>query len=168
MKKILLMTAFSAASMFGFAQEKSDSKSMSFSGGVEIGMPMGDFGDVASTGFGASLQMNYSLGSKSALILSAGYVTYGGKTISGIDLPSWGWIPVLGGLKYNLSDNFYGSAQAGMSFFSIDGGDSESIFTYAPGIGFEKNKIDISARYLSASKDGATTNTLGLRLGYKF
>ena len=173
MKKVLLMSALTALSFIGFAQDKTDAKPMSFSGGVEIGLPMGDYGDIASMGFGASVQMDYSVASKTSLTANIGYLTFSGKSVSvpflgTIKYPSTGWIPVLAGVKYQLTDKIYGGAAVGMSFLSASGGSSESAFTYAPTVGYTMNKIDISAKYVSASKDGSSSNFLGIRVAYKF
>ncbi len=165
MKKVLLLTAFSAISFLGFSQEKSESKPLSFSGGLELALPMGDFAEGSSFGFGASLQMDYNIASKTDLTVNAGYISFSAKEGGG----SQGVIPVLAGIKYDIADNIYASMQLGMmNLKGSDGAESVSAFAFAPGVGYKMNKMDFQLRYTSASKDGFTFNWIGLRAAYSF
>ena len=166
MKKVLLLTAFSAISFLGFSQDKqASSNPLSFSGGLELAMPMGDMATGYSFGIGASLQMDYNVASKTDLTVNAGYMSFSGKDGAG----SQGMIPVLAGVKYGFTDNVYGSMQLGMlNVQGTDGAPSTSAFAFAPGVGYKVNKMDFQLRYSSASKDGFTFSWLGLRAAYSF
>nr|MBA2329427.1 hypothetical protein [Flavisolibacter sp.] len=50
----------------------------------------------------------------------------------------------------------------------FDESESEGAFTYAFGLGYAMNGLDIGARYQGASKDGSTLSLIGIRLGYNF
>lgn len=176
MKKVLLFSAFSAISFLGFSQDKSASKDISFNGGLEIGLPMGTFGDSHGFGIGVSAQMNYPLADKMALTVNAGYISYSGKSVSvtvpgivttSIKTPNLGVIPVLAGLNYSFTDKVYGSAQLGMSFLSSTGS-SSSGFTFAPGVGYKINKLDFLVKYTSISATGGSLGSVGLRAAYNF
>ncbi len=180
MKKVIFTLAIAALGLTAGAQDKSD-KTLKFSVGVEAALPIGDFKEAASFGFGGSLMGEYAVAETVGITLSAGYLTFGGKdieTITGFDPitfqpiygtvkgPSYGIIPVLAGAKFLFGEKFYGHAQAGMSFFNNGGG---SAFTYAPTLGVMATpNVDISVKYQAATKGGATTSFIGLRAAYAF
>ena len=188
MKKLLFVSAiFLAGSTSLFAQkgDKEESKTLSFSVGVEGSLPLGNFGNSYSFGFGGSAQGDYKISDDFAVTLNVGYITYSGKSTStripiGIDpitfqiiystvtskAPAFNLIPVLAGAKYWFSPNVYGSAQFGLAFAS--GGGTGSNFTYAPGIGFKFSQIDVLLKYLGISATGGSLNTVGLRAAYNF
>ena len=165
MKKVLLIAALAVSSV-SFAQDKGSSKPLSFSVGAELGMPIGDAAEGSSFVGGFSAQMDYSVASQVALTLNTGYGKFFGK--NGGD--GWGVIPVLGGIKYHFNDQFYGSAQLGMSFISLGGGSgSTSGFTFAPGVGYKASeKVDVMLKYTSISEEGGSIGAVGVRLAYNF
>ena len=165
MKKVLLIAALAVSSV-SFAQDKGSSKPLSFSVGAELGMPIGDAATGSSFVGGLSAQLDYSVASQVALTLNTGYGKFFGK--DGGD--GWGVVPVLAGVKYHFNDQFYGSAQLGMSFISYGGGaDSQSGFTFAPGIGYKASeKIDVMLKYTSISLEDGSVDAVGVRLAYNF
>lgn len=166
MKKLFFIAAFTAVSFAVQAQDKT-TKPLKFSIGLEAALPLGDFGDVSSFGIGGSAQADYSIAEKLAITLNAGYISFSGKTFSGIKLPAVGFIPVLAGIKYDLTPQLYGSAQLGVTFSDQSGGGS--IFTYAPGLGYKfTENFDALLKYTGYSDKGGTLNTVGLRIAYTF
>lgn len=169
MKKVIFSLAIAVVALSANAQKESD-KTLKFSVGVEAGLPLGDFKQVASIGIGGSVQGEYAAAETVGITLSAGYLTFSGKTVDedGISFkyPSTSIIPVLAGAKFYFAEKFYGHAQAGMSFFNNGGG---SAFTYAPALGvMPSENIDISLKYQGASKSGSTTSFIGVRVAYSF
>ena len=131
MKKLFFVLAIAAISTSVNAQSKSEAKDvkpLTFSVGADVQMPIGTFGDSYSVGFGGSAQGNYNIGTNAAITLSAGYLTFSGKTFSysilgttySTKLPSASLIPVLAGVEYNFSSMFYGSAQLGEVCLALD------------------------------------------------
>src|SRR4051812_13349024 len=79
-----------------------------FSVGGELALPMGTFGDQSSIGFGGSLRYEMPMGDNLALMLTAGYLTFGSKAI---DLGPFGkfdytisMIPIQAGAKYYFTE----------------------------------------------------------------
>lgn len=168
-----------------------------FSLGAEIGLPMGTFGDAASIGIGGSLRYEMPLSGNDnlALMATAGYLTFSGKdiTVSGVTIEgsSQSMIPIQVGAKYYFDAQhagFYASAQMGvhMSSYTIPGQDAVVIggityaaatedrtetatnFSYAPGVGYALDNIDIGLRYQIVSAEGGSSSYLGVRIAYVF
>lgn len=158
---------------------------MAVGGGVVIAMPMGNFGDVAGMGFGATARGEYSLNKQMSIVADIGYITYGEE----IDGWSYSQIPIMAGVKYYFPGGFYGLGQFGIHMISWDfeyttpsyniGGynfpgetissdDSESKIGFNLGGGYETKVgnmiLDLSAQ-LSVIEDA---NQLMLRAGLKF
>lgn len=177
MKKTTLILAAFLLSFMGYAQNGSGSKKpLTFNAGVELGLPLGDFSDIYSLGVGATVQANYQLNPKIDLTLNTGYLNYFGKKIgaTNVNYGNLGVIPVLAGARYWLTENIYGAAQLGISFWSINGtasatnASSENNFTWSPAIGYRVSKFDISLKYNSINASESSLNSLGLRAAYNF
>ena len=165
--------AIAAVAFTANAQEKSGSdKPLKFSVGVEAGLPLGDLKEGSSFGIGGSAMGEYSAAESLGLTLSAGYLTFSGKTVESVKGPSLNLIPVLVGAKYHFNEKIYGHAQLGMTFASVkfEGvSASTSAFTYAPTIGFTPSEnIDIALKYQAYTKNSTSTSFLGLRVAYVF
>jgi hypothetical protein len=175
MKKVIL-SAFilSLAALSANAQKEStEANSFKVSVGVEGGLPTGDLKTTSSFGIGGSIQGDYKATENFALTLTAGYISFSGKSVSllgeSIKYPTLNIIPVLVGGKYYFTESVYGSAQVGISFVSATGESSSSAFTYAPGIGFYVSpNFDLLLKYQAASKNGSTLSFIGLRAAYNF
>lgn len=171
MKKIFLCAAVLAASVTAVsAQSKTSVKKPVFSAGIEAALPLGDFKQGYKFGLGATVQGEYPAADKVGLTLSAGYLSFTGKTVEFLGEKykneAQGVIPVLAGAKYYFADNIYGHAQIGLSFFNHGVG---SAFTYSPGIGIKaSDNIDVLVKYQAASKSGSTASFVGARVAYTF
>jgi opacity protein-like surface antigen len=135
-------------------------------GGLEIALPMGNFGDVAGTGFGATIHGQYGWKPNIDLIAQLGYIKWGGKTMAGFDY-SYHAIPIQVGGKYffnQTANRFYAGALLGFHMFGwsydynlpfyghTSGSSSTTKFSFAPLAGYEmklgeKMILDLSARY---------------------
>lgn len=165
MKKLLFAVVLAAASFAVQAQDAT--RPLRFSLGLEAALPVGDFADVSSFGIGGSVQADYTVAEKLALTLNAGYISFSGKTINGFKLDATGFIPVLAGFKYALTEQLYGSAQLGLTFSDEDGGGS--VFTYAPGLGYKfSDNVDALLKYTGYSRNNSSISTVGLRIAYTF
>ncbi len=168
MKKVLFLLSLTTASFVSFSQSSGSSNPLSFSVGAEAALPVGDLGLGTSFGIGASAQIDYMVAESVAVTGNVGYINFVGKSVNGVTGSSIGIIPVLAGIKYHFNDQFYGSAQLGMSFASVNG-DSQSGLTFAPGVGYKINEqFDVMAKYTSVSLKGWTASAIGLRVAYNF
>ncbi len=158
MKKIFLAIAILA---FTFNANAQDEKSTSLSVGANIGLP-------TSTGYsfayGADLQADFSVAPTTKITASAGYEGYSWKGGGG----STGLVPLLVGVKtfFGNGGKAYGHAQLGYSFFTKGG---SGAFTYGPSVGYYvSSNLDLSLKYLAASKGGGTLGSINLRAAYNF
>ncbi len=172
----LMLLAFSSVV---FAQ------GITYGADLELALPMGDFGDMANMGFGATGQVEYGINDKIVATGSVGYLMWSGKdTYEDMDY-SWSCIPIKAGAKYNFGESgLYGIFELGMYMFSfefdyeydygygvtsISGDDSESEFGFAPGIGYQKSltekmDLDLSLQYEMAGD----FDYLGIDIGIRF
>lgn len=160
MKKIFFIAITAMISFSAISQSKSSGGS-SFSGGLEIGLPMGDFNVTQSLGYGASVHGLF--GDKSGFTASIGYMSFSGKSFTGGSYAAFGLTPVKVGYRLASEGGFYTEPQVGISFYTGGSG-----FTYAPVVGMMTGSLDLSVRYESISSTGSTLSFLGFRLGYKF
>ena len=133
--------------------------------GGDVLLPMGDFKDAVSTGFGGSARFQYEVAPMFAVGATTGYFTWGAKDITshGITVTgaSFKGIPVrVFGKYYFMPEGparIYGIAELGMFFGSAGdvtipavvvggvtvrpaqtvSGESQTKFNYAPGLGVE-------------------------------
>lgn len=160
--KIILPLVLVGAVLVGSSSTASAAGNMGLSVGGNVLLPMGDFGDAASTGFGGTVRGQYNVNPMFAVTLTTGYLIWSGKdqtvagiTIEGFDLKG---VPLLVGGKYYFMPaggaRFYGIAELGLMFstvtipaqtFTIGGisfttpevSESSSDFTFSPGVGVE-------------------------------
>ncbi|MCX6290551.1 MAG: outer membrane beta-barrel protein [Bacteroidetes bacterium] len=155
--------------------------------GAELALPMGTFGDMAGMGFGGSVRYEMPMGDNLGLTGTAGYLTFGGKSIDLIVAKfsyTYSMIPIMVGAKYYFQEQqngFYGMGQLGITMTSIKTESTISYFgtsttvsatgsssdlTFSPGVGYHLDNIDIGANYMIVSTAGASSSYLGVRLAY--
>ena len=154
MKKLILAIAVIVFSAAGAQAQKSTTVSI----GVNAGIPSSGF----SVAYGVDLQADFAVASTTKITASAGYENY---KVKGVSVNTY-YIPVLGGVKFNLgSEKLYGHAQLGYGFAKGGSG----AFAYAPSIGYYFSpNFDASLKYLAFSKNGGTLGDIGVRLAYNF
>lgn len=156
-----------------------------FSGGLELGAPLGTFGDYAKIGFGASVRYQASINDQLAWTASIGYLSFGGKDVpvgsQTASLGSHSNVPITGGVQYYLGEGdnkFYISGDISINFISVsvlypnsgNGGGyniasaSETRIGFAPGVGYRFGNWDFGAKFNLISD----FNYAGLRIGYVF
>jgi hypothetical protein len=170
MKKIFLAITSMAFFSGAFAQ-KETSNSLHFSIGPEVGFAIGTFGNTHSIGIGGTVQGEYTVGTGTNLTLTTGYISYAGKSAgAGLKFKAAGILPLKAGVKYFLSEGFYGAAQLGAGFFNNGGG---TAFAYTPMLGYEFSTksgkaVDASFKYDGYSINSNTLGSIGFRLAYRF
>ena len=173
---VLLAGAF-ALSLVTFNAKAGDNSR--FSVGAELALPMGSFGDQSGTGFGGSLRYEMPVGDNLGLMLTAGYLTFGGKTI---DLGGFGKfeytnsaIPIQLGAKYYFTEQqngFYGQVELGVHMLSTKASfdflgiststtETSTAFSYAPGIGYHLDNLDFGLKYQLFSETVTSTDLFG-------
>lgn len=165
MKRVIFSLCFSLFALYSNAQSnKPKDKDFKFSLGAVIGIPVGIYSSVASFTFGSELQTEYSVTKQAGITLNVGIIKFAGKNGYSI---SGALIPVMAGAKIYLKDNFYGSAQLGLSFSTEKNGGSA--FTFSPGMGYKVSEnFDLLVKYQAASKNGQTTSFFGIKASYIF
>lgn len=161
--KLLLIALAVFLSAKSFAQSANADPTLSV--GLEVGIPASkDFSDVYNTGIGGSAKLAVPVVNNGAVTLSAGYISFSGKTFAGLKFPAFNLLPFKAGFRYKFPSNFYIEPQLGITSAKVKGSaNSESSFTYAGNLGYIINNIiDLSARYEAMTKNG-TSSYIGLR-----
>ena len=175
---LLGMSLLLVVSSFAQSEKKKSSGGTTFSVGVEAGLPVGkDLSDSWSFGIGGSAKAAINVFDGGDVTISAGYITYTGKTttIGGVSYKNGalGTIPLKAGLRFKLGESFYGEPQLGYTMAKVSGATGNGNgFTYAAGFGYLASSVDVSVRYeaWSKSENGATFSPsfIGLRVAYSF
>ncbi len=187
----LTLCVFAGSVLVGHAQSSPKSKpgsassasasgddAVNFGISVEPALPLGDFKEVSSFGFGFNGLIRVRLADKLAFKGSIGYMTFISKTITYTDDDGNGnlttiqikpnavhGVPFRGGIAYDLTDNLFVQGSIGVSFINNGVG---SAFLYTPGLGYRSGPIEALLKYESWSKSGGSLNFLGLHVGYYF
>ena len=165
---LLALTAFFTNS---FAQKGNNQ----LGGGGDLSIPTGDFANEFKTGFGFYLKGLLGVGKSGQITLTSGFSAFKESGEWDDFTTTQTIVPLLIGYRANFNQFFVepqmGYAMFGNKYVSNDGFSTESIgaFTWAAGAGYVfNNKIEVSARYQSSSREGSSGNLFGLRLGYNF
>ncbi len=140
-----------------------------------LGLPMGDFGDAAKMGIGATVTGKYALNETMTVGANIGYLSFS----SDLDGFSWTIMPITALFEYNLGKFYVGSD---LGFYSygvkfeyegIEGSSSKTYLGFAPTVGAnfpinEKMSFNANAKYNVIMSDGESTSYLGINLGLLF
>lgn len=162
MKKVILSLAIIAAALTTQAQ---DDKSFQLGGGINLGLPIGDAGDISSFAIGGELQGELGLSDNVKGLATVGYTHFIGKDLGGGFKVNYGIIPILVGARIYPSEKFFLSGQIGYGKMTgdADGGG----FAYKPQVGYDAGKFQLALSYNAVSNDG-TFSWLGLSGIFKF
>ena len=150
--------------------------------GAEVGVPMGDFNNYSSVGFGEMGTVGYMVDQDLTVTGKIGFLSFSGKdqtiTILGhsttVSAGSVSVIPILVGGRYFFMPpadmRIYGSADIGIYNIGNGGG---SKFGFAPAVGAQfkagdNMKVDVHADYTYISTDVTSTTWLGIGVGLVF
>lgn len=170
MRKVFLVVA----SVFALGAANAQSGKNQLGIGVDLGLPMGNFGDVSKLGIGGTAKYLHGIGSAGQVSLTAGYISFKDKDLAAGETGSTNLLPILVGYRHNFS-GAYVEPQVGYTNLKFKFGDasgSASVstggFGWAIAAGYAMAQgLDISARYQAVSKNG-TFGFIGFRLGYNF
>jgi hypothetical protein len=169
MKKLLLLFPVILITSFIKAQKGNNQIGVAF----EVGVPMGDFGDAAKTGFGGLLKGLYGVGTAGQITFTTGYTHFGMKDLTSDESGNWWIMPFLAGYRHNFSGFYvepqvgYGILGAKYEYLGASASDSQGAFAWGAGLGYAKNGFDGGIRYQGLSKDG-TVSMIGFHVGYNF
>jgi Outer membrane protein beta-barrel domain len=175
MKKVFLgILSFALFATAGLAQTGKNQLGV----GAEAALPTGDLKDVSKAGIGITLKGMYGIGSAGKVTLTSGLISFSAKDelkdLLGASKITNTFIPVLAGYRHHFG-GFFVEPQVGYGIFAgkIKGGEfaessSEGAFTWAAGVGYVFNSIELGARYQSSHKDGESNALLGVRIAYNF
>lgn len=142
-----------------------------FGAGVNLALPIGDFADTHSFGFGVEAQGEYMFSDMFSGVFNTGYTHFLGKetTVFGVpvEYESAGIIPVMAGARVYPSSQFFIGGRAGVGFLT-GGDDTQTGFVYRPEIGAAFGNIQVAASFNGFSKDGNSLNHIGLSVIFNF
>lgn len=140
--------------------------------GAEIALPMGDFSNGYSVGFGATGKAFYSISEDGDITGTLGYLYFGMKSTDYMSGHA-SIIPLQFGYHHNF-DGLYVEPQLGLMFvtakiketgmFGFEASNSETKFSLGIGGGYEYGDWDFGLRYQILEH----ANFIGLRIGYNF
>src|SRR5687767_14680855 len=167
MKRLLIVTVFVIT---GFVGSNAQS-TFSFGAGLNLALPIGDFGDTHSFGVGVEAQGEVMFSDMFSGVFNAGYTQFFGKTITilgtEVEVDGAGLVPVLAGVRVYPASQFFIGGRAGIGIFT--GNDNSNTgFLYRPEIGANAGPVQIAASFNGWSKDGGNLNHVGLTIIYKF
>lgn len=169
MKKVLLLVPVVLITVLANAQKGNDQIGVA----LEVGLPLGNFGDGAKTGFGGLLKGLYGVGEAGQVTFTTGYSSFKWKNLVSDESGNSWIIPFLVGYRHNFS-GFYVEPQLGYGvlgdkyeFSGLKSTASTGAFTWGGGIGFAKSGFDGGIRYEGLTKNG-TVSVIGFHVGYNF
>lgn len=171
MKKVFTKV-FAVAALFTMLSYGAQAQNGRFSVGAELALPMGDFGDGYSMGFGGTVGYEHPVGDALGIGLRAGYITFSGK--DALDGIKFNAIPIQAFAKYyfggEAQEGIYGMVSVGVhnGKVNVEGAEGSTDLSYAPEIGYHLANIDLGLRYQMISTEGSTTSWLGVRIAYVF
>ena len=182
MTKLVTIVSALALCTTAMAQDKQ------LSLGLDLSLPMGDFGDAYSLGVGPAAGFELPVGDNIGITAQLSYQILLVKSDLSDFIKSASMVPIQAGVKYYFMDQqegFYGHGQVGVHMASVKTEDftflgvtvpgettSSTNFSWAIGAGYQMEKFDIGLRYNSISPDsdapdGTNSSTyIGLRVGY--
>jgi hypothetical protein len=166
MKKVLFVFAIAMLS-FG-AVNAQDAGGTHFGGGLRVALPIGTMSNVYSFGIGAELQAEHMFSDMVSGTFTTGYTSFMGKEyedgMGGTEkFPSFGYIPLLAGVRVYPSPTFFIGGKLGYGIATGSGG-SGGDFNYEPQIGYNGTKIQVAVGYNGMGSLGH----IGLSAIYKF
>lgn len=167
MKKLILLAA---VVLFGFS-----ATAQNFGGGVSIGLPVGDAGDIST--FNVSLDLSYLWDVSEdfeAGVLVGFSQNFGdsvdiaiGDMTESIDYDDVQFLPVAGRGMYSLSEDFSLGMDLGYAVGINDGNDGGFLWSPRAAYGLGAS-TELVLSYNNVSLDGGTWSNLNLGVGFKF
>jgi hypothetical protein len=173
MRKIFLTIAIVIITLTTHAQKGNNSIVF----GAEAGIPLGEFGDICTAGFGGFAKGLLGVGKAGQVSITSGYTIFNVKSdlrqMLGVDKSSIRILPILFGYRHNMK-GLYMEPQIGLGIFSakasvgnVSATNSENVFSWGFGAGYAvPNGVDFGVNFCGGAKDGSTDSWISFRLGY--
>ncbi len=154
MKKIAL---FTLAVLFGL----SCVKAQDFNGGIHLGLPIGDAGDISTFSLIADLNYLFDVSEEFKVGPSVGYSHSFGDEIGGFEIDDFQFLPIAAAGRFNASPEFSLGVDLGYAIGISDGLDGG--FYYSPRVAYSVTElIDLVLAYRGVSLDGGSFDILSL------
>lgn len=173
--KVMAMLVMVCVALFPFAasaQDAPEQSKHSLGANAELSIPVGDFSEIAGTGYGGNVKYQYRAMPEGAFTLTAGYLIWSEKDISDIVTVQPKAFTLMAGGKFTISNGFYGSVEGGLYFLEYEytGNYANQLgstqkFMLPIGIGYEKSGFEAGARYMLLDVD---LPAFSLTVGYNF
>lgn len=172
-KNFMMIIALLTVSSFSYAQKGFNT----ISAQVDLGLPIGDFGQAYNVGFGASGKVFYGITEAGSATGSLGFMRYGIKEDSEYMSGSMTMVPIQVGYRH-LFGSLYGEPQLGLMVLrsnvkfddmgiglsGYSGSSSTTKVTLGLGGGYMMNSWDLGARFQIVDN----LNFFGVSVGYHF
>ncbi|MGQ1943563.1 outer membrane beta-barrel protein [Ornithobacterium rhinotracheale] len=162
MKKLFLLVIVAVASI-------ANAQVGNFKIGGNVGVPVGNLSNVSNFVIGVDAAYMFNVLDNLELGVATGYQHYFAKDIKGFDskLEDGKMIPLAASLKVNATPQFFVAGDVG-AIFSIGNDDGESAFYYAPRVGYQFEKNEVTLGYRGFSKYGIGVGAISLGYAYNF
>lgn len=172
MKKLIFLSFLTVTLSLTFfdARAQPAQGDFRFGVGLNLGLPVGDFHQTSTFGIGGHVQGEYNILDNLTGVLTTGYTSFFGKTITfddglggtmSVKAPAVGLIPIVVGPRFYPTEQFFVGAQIGIGILS-GSGNSTSAFDYYPQIGYNADNFQVIFGYNGLSKEGSTLGNLSL------
>jgi len=160
MKKVLLIAVFA---IFGLGTVNAQG----FSGGANIGLPVGDASNGSSISFGADVLYMFNADEDFTYGAASGFQYFLGKTVNGISLPNTSYLPIAGAARYALSDQFSAGLDLGLAFI-MSGGSGSGLY-YKPMVVYNlSDTMKLNAYYSGVNITGGSLSIVGAGIMFDF
>jgi len=165
MKKVVLVAAFALVGLTVQAQE-------GFKAGINLGLPIGDAGDVASFSVGLDVMYHWKVSEDFDLGVATGYTNAFTDEIEGFegidfDFPDVQFLPIAASARFHASEAFRIGADLGYALGVNDGNDGG--FYYRPLVGYGiSEQVELNVSYTGVSLDGGSWDTINLGVLFAF
>lgn len=158
MKKVVLVVALA---LIGFSLHAQDGLRL----GANLGLPVGDAGDVSGFSIGLDAQYMFETAGEFDLGVATGFTNAFGKTIGdgtfSVEVDDVQFLPLAGVARFSASEEVSVGVDLGYAVGISDGNDGG--FYYRPTVGYDvSDNVEINASYTGISLDGGTWSTINL------
>ena len=158
MKKVVLIAALALIGLSVNAQE-------GLKIGANLGLPVGDAGDVSGFSIGLDAQYMFETAGEFDLGVATGFTNAFGKTLGdsnfSIEIDDIQFLPLAGVARYKASEEISIGADLGYALGINDGNDGG--FYYRPTVAYTVSEgVEINASYTGISLDGGSWTAINL------
>jgi hypothetical protein len=155
-----------------FAQGEPGWNKHSLGANFELSLPMGDFSDIAGTGYGGNARYQFGFDQKGVFTATAGYLVWSKKEYAAGNSSQPSAFNIFLGGKWYLYEGLFASVEGGLYFlnFKYEGNvvgaeGNTTRFMLPIGIGYQKSGFEVGVRYMLID---VNANSFSFTLGYNF